>query len=221
MSSSILSTYFSHIELQIGNDPEFTRIFGAKVNAVGGSRYSECRGHTSYRHVTLCILTEAGLKLAETILSRFPAFVMILRNSLQTADGMRLIDGYPMRICGNPGPGFHNAYAYVSSDLVITRAKGVIHHDLSALVAFAEREAHRHQASRVANAFAQAMVGIKQALLEHARSWRAHSDFKAELHLGFDIAFERIELRVLKGELQPEPNAQAAVQAAELTPLAA
>lgn len=221
MSSSILSAYFSHIELQIGNDPEFTRIFGAKVNAVPGSRYSECRGYASYRHVTLCILTEAGLKLAETILSRFPAYVLIMRNSLQTADGMRLIDGYPMRICGNPGTGFRNAYAHVSSDLVITRAKGVMHHDLSALIALTEREVQRHQSVRVTNAFAQAMVGIKHALLEHAKAWRAHSDFKAGLHLGLDIAFERIELRVLKGELKPEPTAQAVKPAAEPAPLAA
>jgi hypothetical protein len=56
------------IELHLGTSPEFSR-YSKKVKALGGT-YSECRGHASYRFVSLP-LTEDGKALANKLIAEF------------------------------------------------------------------------------------------------------------------------------------------------------
>lgn len=210
MSEQILSTLYSRIELHIGADPEFTRLFGAKVKATPGGRYSECRGYSGTRYVHLHILTEEGLKLASSILSRFPASLIIMRMPNVSHDGMRLIDGYPTRHLGSPGDAFQVGSVGVSGDLSVSRKKGFVHHDLGAAVTLVAGVYASNESLRVRNALAQAIKGIGAHLAQHAKSWRQHSDLAALIDVALSVALERIELRVLKGELVPDLGNDAA-----------
>lgn len=59
----------THIELQLGTNPDFTRRgFGRKVTKVGG-RFSHARGDASYRFVTIPV---AQFELFDELLRTFP-----------------------------------------------------------------------------------------------------------------------------------------------------
>ncbi len=57
------------VELHLSSDPHFAKKYGKAVKALGG-RYSECRGHSNARYVTLPLTCE-GRSLANKLVAEF------------------------------------------------------------------------------------------------------------------------------------------------------
>lgn len=205
MQASELSRLYSHVELHIRNDPEFTKLFGARVKATTGSNYSACRGHSFTRYVTICIKEEAGIDLLESILARFPADCMILRYPRS-----RHVGDVRVYQLDYSAPFSEGALLKVQllredgvtgKDIVLSRVKGFRYTDLKPAIEKAADLVDKASPRRMHNTIALAIALTVAAHKDFAKGLCLHLEQHRRTALALDVAMERIELRVLRGEL--------------------
>lgn len=208
MEIDIIEQHFRWIELHVpDSDRELPKLFGKQLRANGGG-YNECRGHQSDRFVKVRLDQPGGLGLAEAILARKPATCIILRDPRSFDAGHRRL--YLLDF--SPGKHEHSyearsAYRSVHSagrDEVCLFNKSLgSYRDLQRPAQRLVRMIADAQECRQHNIIAHGILGAVYACRSFSQGLTAHLKAHEAMGKALNVALDRIELRVLKGELIP------------------
>lgn len=215
MEIDIIEQHFRWLELHVpDSDRELPKLFGKQIKANGGN-YNECRGHQSDRFVKVRLDRPGGLGLAEAILARKSATCVIMRDPRSFDAGHRRL--YLLDFSPGKHEHSHEARSAYRSVHAAGRDEVCLFNKVLGPYRDLQRPAMRlakmiedARECREHNIIAHGISGAVFACRAFSQGLVAHLKAHEATGNALSVALDRIELRVLKGELAPlsEPLTQ-------------